>query len=133
MGRTLGRASTKMKREQSSLSNTVGAVRSSDRFNTRRHASSTSRRGSKHIDSNADSMMEVISRPEHIYSSLRNSAVKKKVLVGIDRKSEEEDDEAVYQKQKNKLELILKGTERGLTEASFDMEGILYYRFHYDE
>ena len=119
--------SSKLKKDQSSLSKAIDAVVPQDRFNMRR--GNASRRESSRGNGN---MMEIMNRPEYIYSSLRSAALKKKVLSGMDMKVDNEDDESVYRRQKTGLEELLKTTDRGHVDTAFEMEGLLYYRFHYD-
>lgn len=126
--RTLKGASSKSRKAQSAMSKVIDEAVPVDRY--ARRGGATRRDSSR--NTGGQNMMEIMNRPEYIYKSLRNAAVKKKVLIGMDIKQENEDDESIYRRQRSGIEEELKNTDRGQGETQFDMEGLLYYRFNYD-
>lgn len=131
--RSLGGASKKYRDRQSDLAKKMEDVQPIDRHNTRRsgNVGATKRRESGR-GGNA-SMMEIMNKPEYIYKSLRAAGTKKKVMATFNMVVDEEDEEAIYKKQRHQVEKLLKGSARGTEDSLFEMEGLLYYRFNYDQ
>jgi len=86
-----------------------------------------------------------LNAPEYVYKSLRIAGKKKSGVTGIlgdmikssglgvvgENGGGMIDDEETYNRQKAKLKILF--GEHGYAEHAFDMEGLLYYRFHFDE